>query len=349
MVYLVIYHVRDTGNHWMAWAQIKDFISIADEHGLSRAWLYRQLAKFSLCYKKGMRSAPGAPTFALIVQDDELLNLILANSRKSSVVPLLTLAWSIPFARRMTHLVLQSKGQWSRHYSTPRDKGRIIVSIPEDLFALNPRYSFYIDYLDEIEKVLPNDFIVKLRRFFEKTYKDAVDYVNMLLTDKVIAYQIMNVNYEEFFSLILDELTYGAGKEDAFKKALQSAPKHFDTTSSKEVAAEGMEWFSDGEYFENSASFDMDFQKLMRQFKETLLERQMAKLSRKTRVPTPEQVATAKTKAEEEFKIMELYFHGASDAEIIEKLDLGIARQTLAEKRTRINQLAQEIFAPLKA
>lgn len=329
--------------------QIKDFIPLAEEHGLSRAWLYRQLPKLSLCYKKGMRSAPGVPTSSLVVQHDELLNMILSHSRKPSIVPLLTLAWSVPFARRMTHLVLQSKGKWSRHYSTPRDKGRIIVSVPEDLFALNPRYSFYIDYREEIEKVLPNDCIVRMSRFFDTIHKEAADYVNAQLMDTAIAHQIMNVNYEEFFNLILDGLTYGSSKQEAFKKALQNAPRHFDAISSKEVAAEGIESFSDGELFEAASSFDMDCQKLMEQFRKALEDRQTAKLLRKVKSPSPEQFAAAKAKAEEEFKIMELYFQGASDAEIIEKLDLGVARQTLAEKRTRINQLAQEIFAPLRA
>jgi hypothetical protein len=171
----------------------------------------------------------------------------------------------------------------------------------------------------------------------------------MRLQDTVTAHQIMNVNYEEFFNLVLDGITYGSSKQDAFKKALQAAPKHFDTISSKEVAAEGIEGFSDGEFFETASSFDMDCQKLMEQFRKTLSDRQRAKLLRKVKSPSPEQFAASEAKAEEEFKIMELYFQGASDAEIIEKLDLGVARQTLAEKRTRINQLAQEIFAPLRS
>lgn len=333
--------------------ELSTFYPVVEEHGLSKWWIYKQISKLSCCIKRGVLPS-GRSTSSSLVPYEEMMHLILCASKKRSIKNIIHLAWTVIYGRRMTYLASKSHGNWQRHYSVQRNKGRIAIATPEDLFALRPRFMFFADNLDELETVIAPTHFRKLRQYLETTEAKAKQYIARQSKSAAIQNKLVNIDYEQFYQLMLDAMLYEGSEELAFANALKLTPKRSDKGSSKEFITtnEGaIEHFAEAGTGPGAApglsSFKMDYEKLKRSFSKQLLkERINSVMSRKGRV-TPDDESTACTLAAEDMAILDFVIEGLTDVEILSKLNLTCTRQALTIRRTRILELAQEHFIPL--
>lgn len=333
--------------------ELTTFYPVVEEHGLSKWWIYKQLSKLSCCIKRGVLPS-GRSTSSSLVPYEELMHLILCASKKRSIENIIHLAWTVIYGRRMTYLASRSHGNWQRHYSVQRKKGRIAIATPEDLFALRPRFMFFADNFDELETVMAPAHFRKIRQYLEDTEAKAKKYIARQSKTAVIQNKLVNIDYEQFYQLMLDAMIYGDSEELAFTEALKHTPKRSDKGSSKEfiTSNEGaIEHFAEAGTEPGAGPglslFKMDYEKLKRSFSERLLkERISSVMSRKGRV-TPDDENTACTLAAEDMAILDFVIEGLTDMEILSKLNLSCTRQALTMRRARILELAQEHFISL--
>lgn len=187
----------------------------------------------------------------------------------------------------MTYLASRSHGNWQRHYSIQRNKGRIAIATPEDLFALRPRFMFFADNLDELETVMAPAHFRKLRQYLEDTETKAKKYIARQSKSAAIQNKLVNIDYEQFYQLMLDAMIYGDSEELAFTEALKNTPKRSDKGSSKEfiTSNEGaIEHFAESGPAPGAgpgiSSFKMDYEKLKRSFSEQLLKERINSVRR---------------------------------------------------------------------
>ncbi len=329
--------------------ELTTFYPIVEQHGLSKWWLYKQLSRLSFGLKRGVLPS-GRSTSSMLIPFDEVMHLVLCASKKKSIENIIHLAWTVVYGKRMTYIASKSHGTWQRHYAIPRDKGRIAIADPEDLFALRPRFLFFKDNLDELERVIAPRYYRKLAAFLDDTERKARKFIGKQSKSQAMQNKLAHCDYEEFYHLMLDAMIYGAAEETAFAEALKKVPKRSDKGSSKEylTANEGaIENFAESTVNAQDTSYAMDFEKLRRSFGELLLrERITAMKPRKDRPPSDgEEVARAL--AAEDMAILDCVLEGLTDEEILTRLGLSCTRQALCMRRARIMELAKGHFLPL--
>lgn len=329
--------------------ELTTFYPILEEHGLSKWWIYKQLSKLSFGLKRGVLPS-GRATSSALIPYEEMMHLILCASKKKSIENIIHMAWTVVYGRRMTHLASRSHGNWQRHYALQRNKGRIAIGVPEDLFALQPRFLFFKDNLDELGAVMAPGHYKKLIDFLNGIEKKAQAFINKQSKSAMIQHRLVNVDYEQFYQLMLDALLYGVSEETAFKQALQKAPKRSDKGSSKEFLTStegGIEHFSGGNTRSDQAPFKMDFKKLKRSFAELLLQERISSLKQRKKRLTKEDENAACSLAAEDMAILDFVIEGLTDAEVVLRLNLSCTRQALSMRRSRIMELAKSHFIPL--
>lgn len=329
--------------------ELTTFYPIVEKHGLSKWWIYKQLHKLSFGLKRGVLPS-GRSTSSALIPYEEMMHMVLCASKKRSIESIVHLAWTVIYGKRMTHIASRSHGTWQRHYAVQRDKGRIAIADPEDLFALRPRFLFFKDNLDELETVIAPRHFAKLTAYLEETERKAQKFIGRQSKSQAVQNKLVHCDYEEFYQLMLDAMIYGASEEAAFTVALKNTPKRSDKGSSKEflTATEGaIERFAETGTGSHDTSFRMDFEKLRRSFSELLLRERMATmLQRKGRL-TADDEKDACELAAEDMAIMDCVLEGLTDAEILTRLKLTRTRQALNNRRLRIMELAKEHFTPL--
>ncbi len=279
-----------------------------------------------------------------------MMHLILCASKKKSIENIIHLAWTVVYGKRMTYLASKSHGTWQRHYAIQRDKGRIAIAEPEDLFALRPRFLFFKDNLDELETVMAPVHHRKLATYLDDTERKARKFITKQSKSQAVQNKLVNCDYEEFYQLMLDAMIYGASEEAAFAGALKAVAKRSDKGSSKEflTTTEGaIEHFAETGAVSQDTSFKMDFEKLRRSFAELLLRERLANLRRRKARPSADDESAACTLAAEDMAILDSVIAGRIDAEILDLLGLTCTRQALSMRRARIIELAKEHFIPL--
>ncbi|MDR1242226.1 MAG: hypothetical protein LBM00_05525 [Deltaproteobacteria bacterium] len=328
--------------------ELTAFYPIVQEHGLSKWWIYKQLSKLSHGLKRGVLPS-GRSTASSLVPYEELMHLVLCASKKRSIENIIHLAWTVIYGRRMTHMASRSHGNWQRHYSIQRNKGRIAIGTPEDFFDLRPRFLFFKDNLGELETVMAPKYYAKLVAFLDSAETRARKYIDKMSKSQTVQQKLVSIDYEQFYHLMLDALIYGASEELAFNQALKNAPKRSDKGSSKEfiTATEGaIESFAEAGVPVNSSPFKMDFEKLRLGFAEQLLQERMTAMKSRKRL-THDDENKACALAAEDMAILDFVIDGLTDAEILDKLNLTCTRQALTMRRSHIMDLAKEHFAHL--
>ena len=329
--------------------ELTTFYPIVEEHGLSKWWIYKQLRKLSFGYKRGVLPS-GRSTSSALIPYGEMMHLILCASKKKSIENIIHMAWTVVYGRRMTHIASRSHGNWQRHYAIQRSKGRIAIGDPEDLFALQPRFLFFKDNLEELEMVMAPKYYRKLVTFLTAAETKTKQYISKASKSQVVQQKLVNIDYEQFYLLMLDAMVYGTSEELAFTQALKNTPKRSDKGSSKEfiTSTEGaIENFSEVGVPKDQSPFKMDFEKLRRSFAEQLLQERMENIKARKKRLTPGDESTACSLAAEDMAILDFVIDGLTDIEILNKLNLTCTRQALTMRRSRIMTLAKEHFIPL--
>lgn len=331
--------------------ELISFYPIVEKHGLSKWWLYKQLQKLTTGFKRGVLPS-GKSSMSFLVPYEEMMHLILSASKQCSIETIVHRAWTVVYGRRMTHIASKSHGNWHQHYSTPRNKGRVAIATADDFFALSPRASFFIEYLEELKSVLAQNYYLQLKGFIEKIQRIARNYIAEKSKGKAVQNRITSHNYEEFYQLMLDGLLYGESPDVAFTRALAKAPKRSDKGSVKEYNTgtdNGIEHFASGESVAETTPFRMDFKKLRRSFAEYLLkERLLSVKQRKQSRLTDGDEKEACATAAQDMAILEFVLEGLTDVEIHERLELACTRQSLTMRRNWIMEKAREHFSPLR-
>lgn len=329
--------------------ELTTFYPIVEKHGLSKWWLYKQLSRISLGVKRGVLPS-GRCTSSMLIPYDEMMHLILCASKKKSIENLIHLAWTVVYGKRMTYIASKSHGTWQRHYATQRDKGRIAIAAPEDLFALRPRFLFFKDNLNDLEVVMAPRYYRQLVAYLDDTERKVRKFIGKQSKSQAIQNRLIRCDYEEFYQLMLDGMIYGASEETAFAEALKSASKRSDKGSGKEflTATEGaIEHFAETGMYSQDTSYKIDFEKLRRSFSEILLRERLASLrQRKARSTANDENAVCKLAAED-MAILECVLEGLTDEEICIRLGVTCTRQALSMRRARIMELARTHFLPL--
>ena len=328
--------------------EIVTFYETVREHGLSKSWLYSQKRNLTALYE-GVRSGVALPVYSCLVPYEEMMSLILRSSKKPNIQSIISLCWTVIMARRFTYLVTLSKGNWAKHYSVARDKGRIVFTEPHEFFALRPRFQYFKDYAEHMEPAFSPTFYKRFRRYLELTEESAQKHIKVQAYEPCIQDRIFTLNYEEFYNILLDFLLYGNSMESAFLHALDNAPKSSDAGSTKEMntsVSGGIEWFvSDGDQHAD-ATFEYDFKNLTARLKMALYEERAEKL--KGKAPGAEEKRQALAHVEQDMEIFELAMEGASDPEILTKMGFSCSRQALTSRRHRILSVAKKVFADLQ-
>ena len=328
--------------------EIITFYETVREHGLSKSWLYSQKRNLSVLYEK-VRAGAALPFYSCLVPHDEMMSLILRSSKTPNIQSIICLCWTIALAKRFTHLVTLSKGNWSRHYSVPRDKGRIVFTEPHEFFALKPRFQFFRDYTPNMEPVFSGPFHKRFVKYLDLTEDSAKKHIRLQVHEARIQAKIFTLNYEEFFNIMLDSLIYGSTMKTSFQYALENAPKNSDAGSVKEVNTSisgGIEWFSGDHDPQADAAFEYDLRKLTALMEKALLDEKIGKTKGKTL--SREEMKETLAQVDQDMEIFELAMEGASDPEILEKMKFSCSRQALTSRRHRILKVAKTVFADLK-
>ena len=329
--------------------ELTTFYPIVEEHGLSKWWIYKQLRKLSFGYKRGVLPS-GRSTSSALIPYDEMMHLVLCASKKKSIENIVHMAWTVVYGRRMTYIASRSHGNWQRHYAIQRNKGRIAIGDPEDLFALQPRFLFFKDNLEELEMVMAPRYYRKLVAFLNEAETKAKQYIGKASKSQAVQQKLVNIDYEQFYQLMLDAMVYGTSEELAFAQALKNTPKRSDKGSSKEfltVTEGAIENFSEAGAPTNQSPFKMDFEKLRRSFAEQLLQERMTNIKARKKRLTCDDETRACSLAAEDMAILDFVIDGLTDIEILHKLNLTCTRQALTMRRSRIMDLAKEHFIPL--
>lgn len=329
--------------------ELTTFYPIVAEHGLSKWWIYKKLSKLSYGLKRGVLSS-GRATSSALIPYEEMMHLIWCASKKKSVENIIHMAWSVIYGRRMTHLASRSHGNWQRHYAIQRNKGRIAIATPEDLFALQPRFLFFKDNIEELATIMAPMYHKKLINLLNLIEKNAQKFIASQSKLPAIQQKLVQVDYEQFYQLMLDSMLYGASSETAFTIALSKVPKRSDKGSSKEFLTSnegGIEHFSGTSTKSEHSPFKMDFEKLKRSFAERLLQERMTSLKQRKKHLTSKDEHSVCALAAEDMAILDYVIEGLTDAEILTRLNLGCTRQALTMRRTRIMDLAKTHFIPL--
>lgn len=333
----------------MTLVELTTFYPVVKQHGLSKWWIYKQLPKLSFGLKRGVLPS-GRATSSALVPYEEMMHLIYCASKKKSIENLIYLAWTVVYGKRMTYLASRSHGNWQRHYAVQRSKGRIAIADPEDLFALRPRFLFFLDNIHVLESVMAPSHHAQLVEFMEKTEIRCKHYIQKQSKQPAVQTKLVNIDYEQFYQFMLDKVMYGVSEEAAFRHALQQAPKRSDKGSSKEFLTKnegGIEHFSENQTRAGHSSFKMDYEKLRRSFAELLLQERVHSIGQRKGRITKDDEAAAFELAAQDMAILEYVFEGLTDAEIVERLELACTRQALSMRRARIMELAKEHFIPL--
>ena len=329
--------------------ELTTFYPVVKEHGLSKWWIYKQLRKLSFGFKRGVLPS-GRSTSSALIPHGEMMHLILCASKKKSVEKIIHLAWTVVYGRRMTHIASRSHGTWQRHYAIPRSKSRIAIGEPVDLFALRPRFLFFKDNLGELEAVMAPKYYRKLVAFLDSTESRARQCIAQKSKTHVVQQKLVNIDYEQFYQLLLDAMLYGTTAEEALELTLRAAPKLSDKGSAKEflTATEGaIENFAEAEATAISSSFKMDFENLRERFAEHLFQERMSAVKARKRQLARADENKARSLAAEDMEILDCVLEGLTDLEILERLNLTCTRQAIVARRKHILNLAREHFALL--
>ncbi len=292
----------------------------------------------------------GRATSSAMVPYEEVMHLIYCASKNRSIENIIHIAWTVVYGKRMTFLASRSHGNWQRHYSVQRSKGRIAIAVPEDLFSLKPRFLFFKDNLDILETVMAPSHFTILTDFLNRIESIAKKFIQKQSKSASVQEKLVNVDYEQFYNFMLDKLMYGVSENAAFMQALRQAPKRSDKGSSKEFLTStegGIEHFSEADARSGPPPFKMDYEKLRRTFAELLLQERIHSLmQRKKRIIKDDELAACSLAAQD-MAILDFVMEGMTDAEILERLELRCTRQALTTRRTRIMELAKIHFLPL--
>lgn len=125
--------------------ELSAFLPLLELYGLSRWWLYKQWQSLSGAYKWA-RTSNGRKRLCF-VPCGEMEARILISSKRRGIAPLLAKVWNVLLGKRMTYIVSRSHVTWQRHYRTSRYRARVVITTPEDILALQPRYYFFYDAL----------------------------------------------------------------------------------------------------------------------------------------------------------------------------------------------------------
>lgn len=326
--------------------ELTTFYPIVERHGLSKWWIYKQLSKLSYGLKRGVLPS-GRSTSSSLVPYEEMMHLILCASKKKSIESIIHLAWTVIYGRRMTHIASRSHGNWQRHYSILRNKGRIAIATPDDFFALRPTFLFFKDNIVELEAVMAPSHYRALLHYLDSTERKAQRYISKLSKSHTIQQKLANLDYEQFYHLMLDGVIYGTSEELAFNQALKDTPKRSDKGSGKEfiTSTEGaIENFAECGASESHVPFKIDFEKLRRSFGELLLKDRLSNIKNKKGRLTEADEKTACSLAAEDMAILDFVIDGCTDAEIVNRLDLACTRQAMTMRRSRVMDMAKEHF-----
>lgn len=326
--------------------ELTTFYPIVERHGLSKWWIYKQLSKLSYGLKRGVLPS-GRSTSSSLVPYEEMMHLILCASKKKNIKTIIHLAWTVIYGRRMTHIASHSHGNWQRHYSIQRNKGRIAIATPEDFFALCPTFLFFKDNIAELEMVMAPSHYYDLVHYLDSTERKAQRYISNLSKSRTVQQKLANLDYEQFYHLMLDAMIYGTSEELAFTQALKDTPKRSDKGSSKEfiTSTEGaIESFAEPGVSEAHVPFKMDFEKLRRSFGELLLKERLTNIKNKKGRLTEVDEKTACSLAADDMAILDFVIDGCTDAEIVDRLGLTCTRQAMTMRRAHIMDMAKEHF-----
>ena len=323
--------------------ELSAFLPLLELHGLSRWWFYKQWKALSCVYTWMRTSNKGEGL--IYVPREEMLARILISSKRKGIAPLLAKIWNVLLGKRMTHIVSKSHGTWHRHYKTVRSRARFVISTPEDILSLQPRFYFFADFLDLMKPVLLSTDFIKLKRYLTKVKISTDKIIAQKSIDIIVQKRMSEINYEEFYSNFLDKILYGEDSDEAFKSALETTPLSGEHISTFEVVPTHSETVENASIdgVEADAIFEMDFNCLKKQLFQALLSERLLNAS-----PENPKQAKARKEAGLDMAIFLLYLQHATDDEIRRRLRFKGTRQRLTQRRARVLEKARTIFSVLR-
>lgn len=322
------------------YVEISKFYPLLAEHGLSRWWIYKQWQ--SMGTYKWVRDHLGRKRHALVPKEEMEARILIA-SKRPGIATLLAKSWNSLIGKRMTYLVSKSHGTWQRHYGLARARCRMVITTPEDILSLQPRFNFFHDFLDQLEPVISKDDFVRLNNYLRKIEKQA----NRIISEKSRYYKfrkiLSEINYEDFYNHLLDRILYGQGIEESFASALSDTALYYDTLSSYEIQPDQADTIEKMAVSGTEADqiFNIDFKKLKKQFFRSLLAERLRNASKRTQ-------PRARKQAGLDMAIFLLHLQQATDDEIRQRLHFKGSRQRLTQRRLRVLEKARSVFGVLR-
>lgn len=322
------------------YVEMSTFYPLLEEHGLSRWWIYKQWQ--SMGTYKWVRDHLGRKRHALVPKQEMEARILIA-SKRPGIAPILKRLWNVLVGRRMTHLVSKSHGTWQRHYGLARARCRMVITTPEDLLFMQPRFLFFHDYLEQLEPVISNDDFVRLNNYLKKVERQA----NKIISEKSHVYKfrkiLSEINYEDFYNHLLDNILYGQSVDKSFLSAISDTALYYDTLSSYEIQPDQADTIEKTAVSESEIDqiFHIDFQKLKKEFFRSLLDERLLNASKRTQ-------SRARKQAGLDMAIFLLHLQQATDEEIRQRLHFAGSRQRMTQRRLRVLEKARGVFSVLR-
>lgn len=323
--------------------ELSAFLPLLELHGLSKWWLYKQWHDLSAAYKWA-RTSNGRKRLCYVPRGEMEARILIA-SKRPGIAIIIAKMWNVLVGKRMTHIVSRSHGTWQRHYGTARSRSRVVITTPEDILALQPRFYFFYDFLDLLEPVLAEKDFLRLKKYLDSVQKCTKKIITQKCNSIHVQNKLSELNYEEFYNNLLDKILYGVNQDEAFESALSMSPLCGEHISSFELqpAYSDMVEKAPTSSFESDKIFEMDFSKLKRQFFRALLSERL----KNTSAAKPKQVK-ARKEAGLDMAIFFLHIQHITDDDICRKLHFKGTRQRLTQRRVRVLEKARSVFSTLR-
>lgn len=313
------------------YARTAYFIPMLKEHGLSRSWLYKIRHELEL---RSLTCGDFLPV--------DIMTMKLATASKSSphIFRILERGWTMLTAKRMTNLIsTSSQGKWAHYFGAYRDRSRILIRDVTDLYALRPRYQFFMELQERLRGTLHDTEYRSLLDVLHDVSRKVKICLQASAQDPQTVMQIMQKNALALFYHMADTILYGKSPEDALLDSLRSCPNDTVDSPNEDLHMEQIELAADESVnVEQEATFNTFLDKQTRELEKKLL---LLRLAGPTLGSDPEQ------EVQLDIAIFRLAVQGFGDADIVRSLKLPVTRQALALRRKRIMLEAQSLFAEL--
>lgn len=294
--------------------ELADCYAFAQRNGLSSRWLQRKAASGVLKSAVPVRGRTKGGAISYLVSAEEVRRLVLECGSPRSIRSILESVWFEGLAKRMWAVANKAHGHWRKHFNVPREGNIALFVSSNDFYRLRPRYAFFHDNRESIEKLLPIQLRSKFLEILNELWISGSSHLRSVCEQFSRSnfrnnYMDERFNYEATLFMGLDMLMDGMPISEAFQRALEDAPRFYDSKPKKECAFEGV-------VFERIAK--TLYNEEDRLATRLSLEKVLKELD------------------EEDRQILLLHAEGLSDTNIKQSLSLDITRQGLNRRRLRL-------------